>query len=219
MLSNLTMSILTPASSYFFRHSRTLSIGAESRHLRSASLASAVAPRSNAACGAPAYSSTGCDRSSTALIPSLTQPSRVSSALIRLLLKLYGTFRPIWTPATFESGLAGSFCAACHSRRGSSVAPGTATSASFPSLRLVYNMMHPSLHFSFDLFHERRVELDVDHGSAPRVRVEVPFARNVVGRVGRELQRVGFGDARELDALIVGDEPVVQHRTRVEIHR
>src|SRR5438093_1280455 len=109
--SNLTISILTPASSYFLRNAFTFSIET----------------------GLPANASTGCDRSSTALTPRSTQRRSTSSPSIMRLPKLYGTFSPICTPATFESG----FVAA--SRR----APGTAASASFPSSRLVISM---SLH-------------------------------------------------------------------------
>src|SRR3954452_19407575 len=77
--------------------------------------------------------STGCERSSRALTPSCTHFCRTSSARIMLLPKLYGTFNPIWTPATFELGFA---AAACGQKR----AAGTAASASLPNSRLVYDM-------------------------------------------------------------------------------
>src|SRR5882672_4527996 len=60
---------------------------------------------------------------------SSTQRRRTSSPSIIRAPKLYGTFKPICTPATFESGFAAS-------RR----APGTAASARMPKSRRLINM-------------------------------------------------------------------------------
>src|SRR5207237_9778855 len=81
--------------------------------------------------GDPRNISTGCDRSSIALTPRSTQRDSVSSPLIQLLPKLYGTLRPTCTPANRESGFA-ALAEASRTRQ-----PGTAASASLPSSRLV----------------------------------------------------------------------------------
>src|SRR5687768_4513858 len=131
MASYLTMSIRTPASSYVLRNAATRPIETDARHFRITS-ASTFWPF---AAGDPRKFSTGCERISTALTFSFRMRSSSSSGFMSRPPKLYGTFRPIWTPATFEFGF-GARCA--HAIVGPRrPVPGIAAAASLPRSRRV----------------------------------------------------------------------------------
>ena len=88
MPSYLTISMSTPASFHFLRNSLTLLIGAATRHLRSSSAfafwtsgSGGGEPRrprpATRLAGTPRKASTGCERSSTPLIPNSMHFSRI----------------------------------------------------------------------------------------------------------------------------------------------
>src|SRR5688500_13118248 len=181
MPSNFTISIRTPASSYFLRMSPAFLGSVFNRHSRScaaATLAASPRPPAIAAAGAPIASSIGCERISTAFTPSWTVRCSVSSALIVRLPKLYGTFSPTCTPAHFEFGLA------CQAEtpppRGSSPAAGTA-SIIFPSSRRVYSIGPPEYASAAAVYHPCHDEHQPLHGRRSR------------GRRRHDDRRVGAG--------------------------
>src|SRR5258708_1573615 len=156
----------TPASSHFFRTAAAFSgcaVRRQARNFSAAAVCSAL-PRPLPE-GAPIASSTGCDRSSTALTPSCTVFASVSSMFMSRLPKLYGTFMPTCTPAHSELGFP---CQAAKASRGSRPATGKVVSISFPSSRREYVMESPQAALPRRAVYHRAVKTEVPMAAMSR---------------------------------------------------